>query len=88
MVVVGGSPLTLFRLTPAGARTFDELCTGAPIPNSRLVDRLLDAGVVHPVGEGPSPFSPDDVTVVVPTLGSPTHVPAGALLVDTPEGSP
>lgn len=82
LVVVGGSPLTLFRLTSAGARTFEELCSGEPVAESPLVDRLLDAGVVHPIAGGTGPFSPGDVTVVVPTLGSPAHVPPGAVLVD------
>lgn len=82
LVVVGGSPLKLFRLTHAGARTFEQMRSGDPVAHSPLVDRLLDAGVVHPVADEPAPFSTDDVTVVVPTLGTPTHVPAGALLVD------
>ena len=82
IVVVGGSPLKLFRLTPAGARTFEAIRSGDPVATSPLVDRLLDAGVVHPVADDPAPFSVDDVTVVVPTLGPPAHVPDGAVLVD------
>ena len=82
LVVVGGSPLTLFRLTPAGARTFEVVRSGEPVAPSPLVDRLLDAGVIHPVADDAAPFTTDDVTVVVPTLGTPTHVPDGAVLVD------
>lgn len=88
LVVVGGSPLKLFRLTPAGARTFETLRSGEPVADSPLVDRLLDAGVVHPVADEPAPYSADDVTVVVPTLGTPSHVPDGALLVDDGSNPP
>ena len=82
MVMVGGSPLKLFRLTPAGARTVEALGSGRPADDSPLVERLLDAGAIHPVADDPGPWSPGDVTVVVPTLGEPRHVPPGALVVD------
>ena len=47
-VVIGGSPLRLFRLSAAGGRHFDRLVAGDDVPPSGLVDRLLDAGAVHP----------------------------------------
>jgi len=67
--VLGGSPLRLFRLTEAGRDVFDRLSAGDPVPPSRLTDRLLDAGAIHPatdLGE-PSRLGVADVTVVVPT---------------------
>jgi mycofactocin system glycosyltransferase len=69
-VVIGGSPLRLFRLTPAGARQFEQIAAGADVRGSRLTERLLDAGAIHPQ-PGPSPFGPADVTVVVPALDAP-----------------
>jgi mycofactocin system glycosyltransferase len=65
-VVTGGSPFRLLRLTDAGARVVDRLAEGAPA-NGRLVDRLLDAGIVHPVADvGAGPYTVDDVTLVIP----------------------
>ncbi|MEZ5296982.1 MAG: glycosyltransferase [Ilumatobacteraceae bacterium] len=81
-VVIGGSPLTLFRLTSAGARTFGDLADGRAVGNSPLVDRLLDAGAIHPLLDGTGTYSPADVTIVVPTLGPPAHAPTGAVIVD------
>jgi mycofactocin glycosyltransferase len=38
----------------------------------RVLDRLVDAGALHPVaGEGPHRFGPDDVTIVVPVRDRP-----------------
>ncbi len=82
-IVVGGSPLRLFRLTVAGRRLVDRIAIGEPVPRSTLVDALLDAGAIHPdVSDHDSPFSAEDVTIVVPTVGAPAHVPDGALVVD------
>jgi mycofactocin system glycosyltransferase len=81
-VVIGGSPLRLFRLTDGGVRVLEQVETGGPVPDSALVSALLDAGAIHPLPASSGPFTPDDVTVVVPTLGPPAHVPAGALVVD------
>jgi mycofactocin glycosyltransferase len=68
-VVIGGSPLKLFRLTPAGARVFSHIAAGDDVPCSKLVDRLLDAGAIHPRPER-SPHTSADVTVVVPAFGA------------------
>jgi mycofactocin system glycosyltransferase len=66
-LLVAGSPLTIFRLGPAGARVVDAIAAGAELgPAAQpLVDRLLDTGAAHPrpVGER---FGPADVTVVIP----------------------
>lgn len=88
-VVVGGSPLRLFRITDAGARVVDRIAAGDPVAESTLVSSLLDAGAIHPepVG-GPErgPFTAADVTIVVPVhraAGTPgPAVPARAVVVD------
>ena len=66
-LLVAGSPLTIFRLGPAGARVVDAIAAGTDVgPAAQpLVDRLLDTGAAHPrpVGER---YGPADVTVVIP----------------------
>ncbi len=73
--VVGGSPLRLFRLTPAGAGLLAALeageldTAGLRGPAAQLVDRLVDAGVAHPVPvlePGPA----NAITLVVPARGA------------------
>ncbi len=72
-VLVGGSPLKLFRLTDAGARLLDRVEAGEAVTESKLVTSLVDAGAVHPVPtDVPRRFRPDDVTIVTPTFG---HTP-------------
>ncbi len=65
-VMIGGSPLRLFRVTAAGEDLVDRLAAGGDVgDDSRLVDALLDAGAIHPaVDQGP--VGPDDVTIVTP----------------------
>jgi mycofactocin system glycosyltransferase len=69
-VIVGGSPIRIVRLTPAGAALVDRWCAGEPVGSglgaSRLARRLLDGGLAHPRPDGPGPLSTADVTVVVP----------------------
>jgi mycofactocin system glycosyltransferase len=67
--MVGGSPVRLVRLRPAGAGVLDRWLAGAPVgPGAgaqALARRLLDAGVVHPR----PPAARDlvgSVTVVIP----------------------
>lgn len=81
-VLVGGSPLKLFRVTDAGRAAIDRLAAGDDVPRTALVERLLDAGAVHPL-PGTGSFTAADVTIVVPTLGPPARVPAhtGPVLV-------
>ena len=82
-VVVGGSPLKLFRLTAAGRGVVDRLAAGRAVEGSTLVNALLDAGAIHPDPRAPgTTFTPADVTIVVPSLGPPAHLPDGALLID------
>lgn len=83
-VLVGGSPLKLFRLTERGAQIVGLIERGEAVDESSLVGSLLDSGAVHPVlsDTSDSSFSQADVTVVVPALGRTTHLPPGAVLVD------
>ena len=67
-IVIGGSPLGLFRLSPAGGRVVAALVAGGPLPpgHAPLTDRLLDAGVIHPCPEPGTGPAAADVTAVVP----------------------
>ncbi len=73
-VLVGGSPVRVLRLTPAGARQVAAWFSGTPVPSGlaarTLARRLLDAGIAHPdwgdrAGADDTPGA-DDVTVVIP----------------------
>lgn len=70
-VVIAGSPLRLFRLTAGGVRVVEAIERGEPCPSghARLTERLLDAGAIHPIVEA-SPWTPADVTVVIPAFGA------------------
>ena len=67
-VLIGGSPLKLIRLTEAGAAVIDCIEHGKSLPETTatqaLVDRLLDAGVIHPSYTAGQPIAA--VTVVIP----------------------
>src|SRR6516225_412745 len=73
-VLVGGSPVHVLRLTPAGARQVSGWFTGLPVPDTvsarTLARRLLDAGIAHPDFAGslslPGLLTATDVTVVIP----------------------
>ena len=101
MTVIGGSPLRLFRLTPAGGQLFAAIAAGDPIAPSRLSEQLLDAGAIHPLQPdvvSPTEFVPADITVVVPTHETPparlyeilSHCleTAGVMFVDDGSGTP
>ncbi|MBV9485614.1 MAG: mycofactocin biosynthesis glycosyltransferase MftF [Frankiaceae bacterium] len=64
-VLLGGSPLRVMRLSPAGRHAYDQLRAGGPASSAtrRLARRLTDAGLAHPA---PAPVAEFDVTVVVP----------------------
>ena len=51
-VLVGGYPLRVLKLRPAGVRRVDAWASGEPVgpsPGPRsLARRLLDAGIAHP----------------------------------------
>lgn len=66
-VVLGGSPLRLFRLSDAGRDEFARIAAGDEVATSHLVDRLLAAGAIHPAPLRSTRFTAADVTVVVPT---------------------
>jgi mycofactocin glycosyltransferase len=88
-VLIGGSPLKLFRITAVGERAVDAIAHGDAVATSSLVGRLLDAGAIHPAPDA-SPFTADDVTIVTPCrvgAGRPEpSPPTGAIVVD--DGSP
>ena len=70
--VMAGSPHRLFRLTPAGAQVARRLEVGEDVAKSALVDRLLDAGAIHPApltGIDAAVSRIADVTVVTPQFG-------------------
>jgi len=68
MLLIGGAPIRLLRLTPAGRSLVDRLAAGEPVPRAeavqRLTRRLLDAGLAHP--RPPAPAAPWPVDVVIP----------------------
>jgi mycofactocin glycosyltransferase len=65
-LLFGGSPVRIFRLTPAGQAAWRELRAGpvASRTTGVLARQLTDAGLVHPRPPGLS--SSPDVTIVVP----------------------
>ncbi len=76
--MLGGSPIRLFSLTAAGSALMDRIERGAPFDASpaecELIDRWVDAGVIHPeptavvagLGGGLDGVLDGGVTVVVP----------------------
>jgi hypothetical protein len=83
-VVLAGSPVTMFRLSAAGCAMVDRIVAGDDVPASTLVDRLLDAGAIHPQVTHRRDALPDvthrddgaatgfgigDVSIVTPQLG-------------------
>jgi mycofactocin system glycosyltransferase len=101
--VIGGSPLRLFRLTAAGRSAFDAIAAGTAVASSRLTERLLDAGAIHPLrppreADGHHRHTEADVTVVVPTHETdPARLydilrhcldSAGVMFVDDGSGTP
>jgi mycofactocin system glycosyltransferase len=69
-LVIGGSPLRLFRMSHGGALAVDAMIAGETLSpvQLQLARRLADAGVLHPEYTS-TDFSPADVTVVVPAFG-------------------
>lgn len=70
-LLVGGSPVEVLRLSPAGARLACGWWAGEPVPSARaarvLARRLLDAGMAQPrLAPGGAGCTERDVTVVVP----------------------
>jgi mycofactocin glycosyltransferase len=82
LVLVGGSPVRVLRLTPAGARQVKGWFAGAPVPageaSRALARRLLDAGLAHPNFEPPSSRTdPADSSAV---NGSPDRPPVTVVI--------
>ncbi|MEV5648659.1 mycofactocin biosynthesis glycosyltransferase MftF [Nocardia sp. NPDC052254] len=73
-VLIGGSPMRMLRLSPAGARKVRAWLAGEPVgaePSARaLAQRILAAGIAHPVTVA-GHFTSGDVTVVVPVKDNP-----------------
>ncbi len=78
-MILGGSPLRLLRLRPPADAVIDALAAGGTLSNvlaavpsdrrraaSRLVDSLIERGLVHPVLPADSTRSLADVTIVIP----------------------
>lgn len=67
--LLGGSPLRLLKLKPAGAAAVDGLAGGDPVGRSKgrsiLARRLFDAGMAHPVPAAAA-FGAEEVTVIIP----------------------
>jgi hypothetical protein len=61
-VLVGGSPVRVLRLTPAGARHVSGWLAGTPVPDNprarALARRLLDTGIAHPAPGRAAPGTP------------------------------
>ncbi len=69
-VVIGGRPVRLVRLTPAGGRMVSAWRDGTAVDSTtasiRLAQRLITAGLAHPVLDGAGPWTTDDVAIVIP----------------------
>ncbi len=73
-VLIGGSPMRMLRLSPAGARQVRAWLEGEPVgaePAARaLAQRIFAAGIAHPQTAA-GRHTRDDVTVVVPVKDNP-----------------
>ncbi|MEP7200969.1 MAG: mycofactocin biosynthesis glycosyltransferase MftF [Ilumatobacteraceae bacterium] len=88
-VVIAGSPLRLFRLSPAGQRIVEAIEQHQPLParHGRLTDRLVEAGAIHPVHKE-STFATNDVTIVVPAFeAEPPLIPHDGEVIVVDDGS-
>jgi len=71
-VLIAGSPLRIFRLSTSGVRVAECLEQHTPVDATAqaLVEKLLDAGAIHPIpainSAYPSGPSARDITVVIP----------------------
>ena len=61
MVITGGYPIRVLRLSKAGARHVAAWWSGMPVPDNpkarALARRLLDTGIAHPVLDSPEPYA-------------------------------
>jgi mycofactocin system glycosyltransferase len=76
-VLIGGSPLRVVRLTPAGAFAVDGLVAGDEVGQAptrqHLARRLLDAGMAHPRPPAPPRLR---VAIVIPVRDRPAGLAA------------
>ncbi len=83
--VIGGSPLRVFRLTDSGTRFIADVEAdnqNVTAAQQQLLDRLVDAGALHPLPHA-GPFTAADVTIVVPAYNRvPTWITARTIVVD------
>src|SRR5271169_6661580 len=70
MVITGGYPTRVLRLSRPGARHVAAWWSGMPVPDNpkarALARRLLDSGIAHPTLDSLTPAGKPDVTVVIP----------------------
>lgn len=73
--VIAGSPLRLFRLSTGGRRVVEAIERHQPLPtgHSKLTDRLLDAGAIHPRASD-AKLTTTDVTIVVPAFNQESNI--------------
>ena len=70
-VVIAGSPTRAFRLTTGGRQVAEALERGSDVPDSArlLVERLVDAGAIHPLPDASSAGAdPTAITAVIPAF--------------------
>lgn len=67
-VLLAGSPMTLFRFTPAGERLVDSAERGNDVDLATLGDRLLDAGAIHPAPAASGESRAATVEIITPQL--------------------
>ncbi|HVV10214.1 mycofactocin biosynthesis glycosyltransferase MftF [Amycolatopsis sp.] len=80
--LIGGAPLRVLRLSEAGARLFRQWENGDEVHSGgQLADKIIAAGIAHPVYERGT-LTPADVTIVVPARDPAGPLPVGALVVD------
>ena len=74
-VLVGGSPIRVLKLSPAGAAMIDRWQAGEPVAASpgaqALAERLLDAGIAHPRATRNHQPADGGVSVVIPVRDRP-----------------
>ena len=70
-VVIAGSPTRAFRLTAGGRQIAESLEHGSDVSDSArvLIERLVDAGAIHPLPDtSSSAADPTTITAVIPAL--------------------
>ena len=82
--LIGGEPLRVMRLSPAGPAALEALARDAATPvQARLGRRLVEAGLAHPL---PDPCAAD-ATVVIPVRDRPIAAPDWPRVIVVDDGS-